>query len=542
MTRLSWGLALALLSATVADARPEAGDARKAKSYLREVKKHLLESFIDREKVKEDRLNSVALRAMAAAMRHADFDALDDDTRDAVRGAIRDSETVDGALDAVSKRAPGVDLIKLSDHAAMAMVKETGDPFSRILTDEDMKKLMKMMSGGGRDESAGMALQAEGDHAVVHYVQYGTAAYEAGIEIGDEVVAVRGRKVSEIRPEEMNDLIRLPAGDTLELTVHRFDKDYVFRVVPRKAVVKDVRFEYLGQGVGYLRMTIFDMSLVREVKAALKAMSKDGMRGLILDLRHNPGGALPAATGVADQFLAQDLVIAKTVSHYKPSIGGLSLPGMGGDTEYKTKVLTAFEEMPMVCLVNGASASASELLAGALKDHKRAVLIGEKTYGKGVGQTAIPLNSMMMSRFLYLTVMRYTTPFGNEVDHKGVAPDVVCPEERYDAATFDAVWALRRSGDLEKYIAEHPAKALAKLAENDGFESGRYPDFAVLYKGIAGFKIGPLDRDVVRGELRRAVRRGMEERGEVTWVCDLQSDRVLQRGLVEILDRLDKEK
>src|SRR6185295_6092340 len=136
-------------------------------------------------------------------------------------------------------------------------------------------------------------------------------------------------------------------------------------------------------GVGYLRLTIFDMSLVKETKSALDALKRAGMKGLILDLRHNPGGALPAATGVADLFLAQGLKITNTVSHYKPSVGGLRLPMLGINADFVTTVASPYESMPMVCLINRASASASELLAGALKDHRRAMLIGETTYGKG---------------------------------------------------------------------------------------------------------------------------------------------------------------
>jgi C-terminal peptidase prc len=538
MRKLGLGLALAALCAATAGARVEAGDARKAKAYLREVRKHLLESYIDREKMKEDRLVAAALKAMVAAMGHADFSKLDAETRDAVKAAVRESETIDAAIDAVGAAAPGVDLITLSDHAAHAMVRQTGDPFSRILTGDDLQKLMKLRGGGGRDDSAGLAVQLEGDRASVLYVQYGYPAYEEGLEIGDEVLEIRGRKVAAIRPEELSDLLRLPAGGMLELKVRRFEKDYEFRLPARKTPVKDVRFQSLGQGVGYLRMTIFDNSLLREVKAALKELAREGMKGLILDLRHNPGGALPAATGVADEFLPQGLTITKMVSHYKPSFGGLTIPGFGGDQEFKTKVLTAFEEMPMVCLINGASASASELLAGALQDHKRAVMIGQKTFGKGVGQTPIPLNSMPMQRFLYLTVMRYTTPLGHEVDHKGIQPDIPCPDERRDAATFDAVWALRRGGALEKYVNDHPGPAIRRLAESDRFETRGYPGFEEFYQGLRT----ALSRDLVREEIRRVLRRTVAEEKGTVWVSDLETDRVLQRGLVELLDLLDKSK
>ena len=189
----------------------------------------------------------------------------------------------------------------------------------------------------------------------------------------------------------------------------------------------------------------------------------------------------------------------------------------------------------MVCLINRASASASELLAGALKDHKRAVMIGETTYGKGVGQTPIILSSMMMKRYLYLTVMRYTTPNGTTVDHKGVQPDLAEDDGRPTADLFAAEWALRRSGAVEKYRDAHWTPAIRKLADNDGFETSGYEGFEEFYGGLKT----KLTRDQVREQIRRSVRRRMEDDGKV-WMTDLQTDKVLQRGLVEILDRIGK--
>jgi C-terminal peptidase prc len=526
---------LILLAAGAGARAEEAADARKAKAYLKEVKRHLLESFIDRERMKDEKLVAAAVRAMAAAMDHKDFDPLDRDARAGVKEALKEVASVDEAISAAEEKAPGIDLVRLADHAAEAMVKQTGDPFSRILTEKDMQSLLKMLQGRGREESAGLALQLESGKATVAYVQYGYPAFEEGIEIGDEIVEVRGRSASALRPDELPDLLRLPAGGTLELKVRRYGREYPFVLRGLKAAVKDVRHEYLGQGVGYLRLSMFDMGLVRDVRTALREMSAQGMKGVILDLRHNPGGALPAATGVADFFLAQDLLITRTVSHYKPSIGGLRLPGLALDGDLKTKTPSDYEQMPMVCLVNGASASASELLAGALKDHKRAVLVGSRTFGKGVGQTPIILSSMFMQRYLYLTVLRYTTPNGHDVDHKGVEPDVSSPEPVPTAAQFEAVRRLRESGDLEKYLDARWGPALRRLAEGDAFETSRWPGFDEFHRSLRL----PFSADEVREELRRAARRRSAGEGKV-WTCDLETDRVLQRGLVELLDKLEK--
>jgi len=514
------GLLIVLLLFQAA-AAPPTGDLRKARAYVREVKKHLLESYIDSDRVQEADLVVAGIRAVAGAVPQA------------VKDAVLAEASLEDALEAAATADPDIDLIALADAAARAMVAAIGDPYSHLFTDEEMNRLAKAMQGQGREESAGLMLQNRGGKVVVAYVQYGYPAYQEGVEIGDEVVLVRGKKAAEVRPESLNELVRLPAGDTLELRLRRDGREYDFRIPARKTSVKDVRYEYLGQGVGYLRLTIFDLSLVREVRAALDAMSKAGMKGLILDLRHNPGGALPAATGVADLFLPQGLTITNTVSHYKPSVGGLAIPGLSLDREFVTKDRSPYETLPMVCLINRASASASELLAAALKDHKRATLIGETTYGKGVGQTAILLSSMLMKRYLYLTVMRYTSPNGTAVDHVGVPPDLAFDDGRPSAERFAAEWALRRSGAIERYRDAHWDGTLRSLADADGFEISRYEGFDAFYAGLET----TLTKDQVREEVRRSARRRMEDEGKV-WMTDLQTDRVLQRGLVEIIDRL----
>jgi carboxyl-terminal processing protease len=513
------------------------GEPRKVKAYLKEVKKHLLESYIDREKLTEEKLVAAALRAMAAAMNHKDFAGLSGSQKGAVREAVLESETIDAALDRIARGEPQVDLLKLSDHAASAMVQATGDPYSRILTDTDMSKLLKMLQGGGRDDSAGLAIHLFEGQASVFYIQYGYPAYEAGLEIGDRVLEIRGRKPATILPEELPELLSLALGDVLELKILRNNREYVFKLRPRAFAVKDVRFQYLGHGVGYLRLTLFDNALVKETRNALKEMARLGMRGLILDLRHNPGGVLTAATGVADLLLPPGLLITRTVSHYRPSIGGFSLPGLGGDAEYRSHTPGDFKELPMVCLINGASASASELLAGALKDHERAILIGERTYGKGVGQSPILLSSMFLKRYLYLTVLRYTTPKGRTVDHEGISPQVLYAEERPSAEAFDALWKIRESGIPKTYVDQHWGGPLRQLAERDGFDSSRYPGFEEFFQSQ---KSG-LTRDQIREEIRRAARGRLADEGTI-WVSDLETDRVLQRGLVEMLDLLEKRK
>jgi C-terminal peptidase prc len=505
--------------------------AKKADAYLREVKKHLLESYIERERMKEADLETSGLAAMARAAEDPEqVPGLDPEARRALKEAVERASTLGGALAAAAEASPGLDLLKLADPAAQAMVRLTGDPFSRVLTQDDFNKLLRMLQSGARDESPGCSIGLKDGRATVQYVQYGYPAFDEGVEIGDEIVEIRGKAVASLKPADLGELLRLPAGDVLELKIRRDGRDYVFRLAPRAGPFKVVRHQYLGQGVGYLRLAMFDVGAPKQLRAGLEELRRAGMRALLFDLRNNPGGALPAATGIADEFLGQGLTIARTVSNYTPSLGGFKLPFLGGDSDYKTRVRSDFESMPMICLVNGASASASELLAGALKDHRRAVLVGETTYGKGVGQSPIILGSMAFKRYLYLTVMRFTSPSGAAIHHTGVAPDVRSAPPRPSPEKFEAAWELRRSGRLEPVLARQGSPRLRELADYDGFDASRYAGFDAFFEENRGI----LTRDELREEIRRAARRHVA--GD--WACDLQTDLVLQRGLVTLLDLL----
>ncbi len=457
---------LAIVLFVLPGAGPEAGgDVRKAKAYLSEVRRHLLRSYLERDKMSEVALAAAALKAFGKALKEVDVPA---DQREAALAALESEETADGALDAIARAAPAADVNALADHAARAMVQETGDPFCRILTQDEMTRLVKMIGGGGKDVTAGIMVQPRADGLAVMYVQACTPADEEGLEVGDVVTRVGDREVGGLSPDQATEALKIPPGGALELAVKRGGRAYAFRLKAPKAGVPTVRWQSLGQGVGYVRLTIFDGAALKDVRAALQALAKGGgLKGLIFDLRRNPGGALPAATGIADLFLPQDLLIARTVCHYTPSLGGLKFPGLTPPAEYKTGQASDFETMPMVCLVDGGSASASELLAGALKDHRRAVLVGDTTYGKGVGQSPIVLSSMFLQRYLYLTILRYSTPLGHEVHHVGVAPDVEAKAAAPDADAWDARWKLRRDGALERWLDERWGPKLEKAAEYD---------------------------------------------------------------------------
>jgi carboxyl-terminal processing protease len=514
----------ALLAVVLSGAAPGDGATQDSRAYLEEVRRHLRESYVDGASLDDAKLTAAAIRGLDGALARAG--------REAARAALKGQDTIAGALDAAAAADPGLDLGPAADAAARAMVAETGDPYSRILEAGDLKQLVRMIFGGGAEPMAGLAVELAGGRARASYVQLGSPADREGLELGDEIVSLGGRAAKDLKAEDLAGLLRLPAGRVLEIVVRRHGKPYAYTLKgDGRSPPPTVLSESLPEGVGSLRLTIFDAGAADEVRSALRKLRARGLRGLVLDLRQNPGGALAAAVGIADLFLPEGLVVANLTSPYRPTLGGFKLPGLELPAEFKTASRSGFEEVPMVCLVDGASASASEFLAGSLRDHGRAVLVGAKTYGKGVGQTPILLTSMLFRRFLYLTVMRYTTPQGRAVDHVGVEPHVPAGPVRFGAEDFDAVRSLRTGGALERYLDGRGPEELRRLAAYDRFETASWPGFDDFHRGL-GTRLAP---DAVREQLRLAARRRTALEG-----CDLQGDAALQRAVAELLDRLPK--
>ncbi len=527
---------------SVATAQDLSREAKKAKAYVAEVEKHLLESYVDRAKMTEEGLNEVGLEGLESGLKKEAFSELPSEIRAEIIAMIQASETVADAIEGVDQIIGDEDFefLLFADGATNSMVKSTGDPFSKILTQKEFNKLLSTLRGGSKKLLLGVSVRAKDGE--VMYVQYGYPAYEAGMEIGDRILKVDGKSIKGKSQTELNDMLKLKEGAIRKVLVKKkgHKKNYLFKIRPFSSEPENVKIKYLGRGVGYMRIGMFDLNLAKEVKSGLEDLKEQGMEAFILDLRNNPGGALPAATAVADLFLPHGLLITETKSNYKPNLFGMKLPGAGGDQTFETKKKKSeFEEMPMVVLINHASASASELLSGALQDHKRALLIGEKTYGKGVGQSPVMLSSVMMKRFLYLTVMEYTLPTGRSIHHKGVSPDIVYSTKKPSAEDFAARWEIRGNGQLEKWLDrtwDRYQDKYKELAEYDGFDSGNYPAFKRFYSSLNT----TLDPDLVRAELRRAIRSRVSQEEKRSWVADLETDVQLQRGLVGVLEKMEQ--
>lgn len=239
----------------------------------------------------------------------------------------------------------------------------------------------------------------------------GTPADRAGLEPGDRIVRISGEPTKDMTLLEAVRRLRGPKGSEVTITILREGREPFDLTVTRDIIeVHSVRASDLGDGIGYIRLVSFQERTRRDLEEAIKDLRSKGMRGLVLDLRNNPGGLLSQAVQVADLFLEKGKLIVYTEGRAKNQ-------NLRFVDEHDNP-----QDIPMVVVVNRGSASASEIVAGALQDHQRAVLVGTKTFGKGTVQTVIPLND---GSGLRLTTARYYTPKRRAIDGNGMIPDIV---------------------------------------------------------------------------------------------------------------------
>ncbi len=286
------------------------------------------------------------------------------------------------------------------------------DPHSAYLGPEDFAELQESTSG----EFGGLGIEVGLEDGFVKVVSPidDTPASKAGIQPGDLIVKINGEPTKGLSMMEAVDKMRGKAGEKIQLTLVR-DGGEPFDVELTRAVikVKSVKSQTLEAGYGYLRITQFQVNSGDEVGKALAKLKKDNggkkLRGLVLDLRNNPGGVLQAAVEVSDHFLTKGLIVFT-----KGRIANSEL-------RFSADPADASEGVPLVVLINGGSASASEIVAGALQDHKRGILMGTNSFGKGSVQTVLPLSN---DRALKITTALYYTPNGRSIQAQGIVPDI----------------------------------------------------------------------------------------------------------------------
>lgn len=292
------------------------------------------------------------------------------------------------------------------------------DPHSRFMDPDEYERLRKETAGDAEITGIGIDLEKRKRGLVVVSPIEGSPAFRAGVEPGDVIKKIDGADVTALDWETAVGRLQGLAGSEVVLTVDRRGQEHLFRIRRARFEVKTVEGRVLENGYGYIKIRIFssntDAKVVESLEEIQRTCGKEGLRGLILDMRRNPGGLLDQAVKVADRFLVEGLIV-KTVGK-----GGRE---MDRQTAHARGTWDGF---PMVALVDGATASAAEIVAGALQDHHRAVLLGTQTFGKGSVQTVMTVEGCGSKPCgIKLTVSRYYTPSGRSIQTQGITPNVI---------------------------------------------------------------------------------------------------------------------
>jgi carboxyl-terminal processing protease len=321
-------------------------------------------------------------------------------------------------LDKINKEYVGeVDQSKSMDAAINGLLQSL-DPYSAYMTPESFEGMQTETSG----EFGGLGIEVGMEAGVVKVISPidNTPASNAGIKAGDYIVKINNVQVQGKSLTEAVDLMRGPVGSSIEITVRRrgVKKALTFNITREIIQVQSVKSELMSNNIGYIRLTSFNDNSSEQIKKKINEFNKvKNLKGYILDLRNNPGGLLSQAIKISDFFLENGEIVS--TKSRKASENRKWFAKKGDLTNGKV----------LIVLINYGSASASEIVAGALKDHKRAIILGENSYGKGSVQSIIPLKNRGAIR---LTIAKYYLPSGKSISEVGVTPDIEVMEGSND--------------------------------------------------------------------------------------------------------------
>ena len=346
------------------------------------------------------------------------------------------------------------------------------DPHSSFLNAKNLED-MKVQTKG---EFGGLGIEVTLENGFVKVISPidDTPAYKAGIKAGDYITHLDKKSVIGLTLDEAVNKMRGPVGSKLEVTVGRKNME-PFDVTIKRDVIKITSIRSrLEKDVGYVRITTFSEQTRKSAIEAIKKLKKNkNLKGYVLDLRNNPGGLLEQAVAISNLFLEKgEIVSTRGRDLENPEI-------------YKAKPGDIIKGLPLVVLINSGSASASEIVAGALQDHKRAIILGTKSFGKGSVQTIIPVHPFGALR---MTTAKYFTPSGKSIQKKGIAPDIVVDQAKVEAVE-------KRNGNRESDLngaldnpVTNPEKKDAENSDKEAIDDFQLSRALDLVRGISLYK------------------------------------------------------
>ena len=354
------------------------------------------------------------------------------------------------------------------------------DPHSAYLVAEEYQELKEGTTG----QFGGLGIEVTMENGFVKVVSPidDTPAQRAGIKTGDLIIRLDDKPVKGMSLADAVKTMRGEAGSKILLTIVREGSETPLKLTITRDIIKakSVKSKMLDKNYGYVRISSFQSSTGENLKEALTSLKKENngaLKGLVLDLRNNPGGVLNAAVDVSDAFMKSGLIV-----YTKGRIPN-------SEMRFNAAPDDLIDDAPMVVLINAGSASASEIVAGALQDSKRAIIMGEKSFGKGSVQTILPTSN---GSAVKLTTARYYTPSGRSIQAEGIEPDVVLAQvklESIEKTDFKPV----KEADLSNHLQNNKEKAIAKEAESKEKDALDAKDYALnealtLLKGISIMK------------------------------------------------------
>jgi len=430
-------------------------------------------------KIKFKQVGLVFLGALAGVLLSLNFSAVAQ--REGARSPLpveelRSFAEVFGAIK--SNYVEPVEDKKLISEAINGML--TGlDPHSAYL-DNDAYREMQV---GTQGEFGGLGIEVGMEDGFVKVVSpiEDTPAFKAGIKSGDLIIRL---DETPVKGMSLNDAVKRMRGKPrtpIKLTVMRKGetKPLEFTLIRDVIKVQSVKSKVIEPGYGYVRVSQFQEQTGENMVRHINTLYKDGpLKGLVLDLRNDPGGLLNGAVGISAAFLPARTVVVTTDGRTEDAkrkyVASTEDYLRGGRDDYLKNLPQAIKSVPMVVLVNGGSASASEIVAGALQDHKRAVIMGTQTFGKGSVQTIMPLGN---NTAIKLTTARYYTPSGRSIQAKGITPDILLDEPGADGRTRlrEADLDKHLSNDKDKNAEAKPAAAQAAKPKTETSEEAFKP-------------------------------------------------------------------
>lgn len=372
---------------------------------------------------------------------------------------LEDVQRFSNALTQIKKYyVKPVDDKELFDNAIRGMLGGL-DPHSGYLDEEDFKDLQTATSG----EFGGLGIEVTMEDGVIRVVSplVDAPAYKAGIKAGDYIIKLNTQLVQGMSLKQAVDMMRGESGSTLDLTVLRKgeNKPLKFAVIREKITIKSVKSNLFEKNYGYVRLTQFQALTSEDLRKAILALKKDSnnqLKGLILDLRNNPGGLLESAIQVSDAFLdTSKSKKPETIVYTKGRLPGSKFIALANPGDI-------LDNAPLVVLINNGSASAAEIVAGALKDNKRALIIGTKSFGKGSVQTVLPLDD---KRAIKLTTALYYTPAGTSIQATGITPHIVVEEMALNQEKKEPSLLELSESDLKGHLLNDSEEKKVKAIE-----------------------------------------------------------------------------